>query len=316
MAIEGPLRELGIHDVFQLLDLSRKTGVLRVASALRDNEGTVWFDAGHVVAATIRTNPHPIGALLVRSGKVSEADVDGARAQQERGDPRRLGEILVAGGALAQRELDKQVRLQVEAVVFELMSWDEGFFSFCEDQVLAPAADAVVRISTESLLMEGARRLDEWTRIAHRVPHVGVVPALVAAESDDAASLDLLPGEWEVLASIDGATDLRGIAELLGRSEFEVAKVAYGLVSTGIIALRDPARAGDAAAPASTEPAAQPGPLARARAAALQGRLDDAIAAWRGFLLEAPDDLRAPRVRELVGCASRLQELLAVTHDA
>ena len=28
MAIEGPLRELGIHDVFQLLDLSRKTGTL------------------------------------------------------------------------------------------------------------------------------------------------------------------------------------------------------------------------------------------------------------------------------------------------
>ena len=35
MPIEGPLRELGIHDVFQLLDLSRKTGVLRVASELR-----------------------------------------------------------------------------------------------------------------------------------------------------------------------------------------------------------------------------------------------------------------------------------------
>ena len=32
MPIEGPLRELGIHDVFQLLDLARKTGVLKVTS--------------------------------------------------------------------------------------------------------------------------------------------------------------------------------------------------------------------------------------------------------------------------------------------
>ena len=46
MAIEGPLRELGIHDVFQLLDLSRKTGVLSVASELRDDEGVVHFDSG------------------------------------------------------------------------------------------------------------------------------------------------------------------------------------------------------------------------------------------------------------------------------
>ncbi|UCF42149.1 MAG: DUF4388 domain-containing protein, partial [Gemmatimonadota bacterium] len=46
MAIEGPLKELGIHDVFQLLDLSRKTGVLTVASKLRHNQGTVYFDSG------------------------------------------------------------------------------------------------------------------------------------------------------------------------------------------------------------------------------------------------------------------------------
>ena len=51
MAIEGPLRELGIHDVFQLLDLSRKTGTLAVTSELRDNEGTVHFRNGRVVAA-------------------------------------------------------------------------------------------------------------------------------------------------------------------------------------------------------------------------------------------------------------------------
>ena len=54
MAIEGPLRELGIHDVFQLLDLSRKTGVLRVSSELREDEGVVLFDSGRVVQATIR----------------------------------------------------------------------------------------------------------------------------------------------------------------------------------------------------------------------------------------------------------------------
>ena len=50
MAIEGPLRELGIHDVFALLDLSRKTGTLRVHSPERNNEGSVYFDAGTIVA--------------------------------------------------------------------------------------------------------------------------------------------------------------------------------------------------------------------------------------------------------------------------
>ncbi|HEY7568705.1 MAG TPA: DUF4388 domain-containing protein, partial [Gemmatimonadaceae bacterium] len=82
MAIEGPLRELGIHDVFQLLDLSRKTGRLRVTSLLRDNEGAVYFDSGRVVAALIRSNPHPLGTLLMRAGKVAEGDLARARAMQ------------------------------------------------------------------------------------------------------------------------------------------------------------------------------------------------------------------------------------------
>ena len=73
MAIEGPLRERGIHDVFQLLDLSRKTGTLAVTSELRDNEGTVHFQNGRVVAAAIKSNPHRIGDLLLRAGRVTAA---------------------------------------------------------------------------------------------------------------------------------------------------------------------------------------------------------------------------------------------------
>src|ERR1044071_7342414 len=79
MPIEGPLRELGIHDVFQLLGLSRKTGALRVTSELRHNEGTIYFDNGVVVSAEIRSNPHPLGALLLRTGKITEADLERAR---------------------------------------------------------------------------------------------------------------------------------------------------------------------------------------------------------------------------------------------
>ena len=72
MAIEGPLKELSIHDVCQLLDLSRKTGILRVTSELRQNAGTVFYEEGVVVGAEIRSNPHPLGRLLYAAGKVTE----------------------------------------------------------------------------------------------------------------------------------------------------------------------------------------------------------------------------------------------------
>src|SRR5438876_116263 len=158
MAIEGPLRELGIHDLFQLLDLSRKTGVLRVTSELRHNAGTISFEGGAIVFAEIRSNPHPLGALQLRTGKISEADLERARDMQERqGDRRRLGQILVSLGALTPRELERQLRFQIEEVVFEVMSWREGYFSFSEGPPTELPTDATVRIPTEALLMEGAR---------------------------------------------------------------------------------------------------------------------------------------------------------------
>lgn len=241
MAIEGPLKELGIHDVFQLLDLSRKTGTLTVTSTVRHNHGSVYFERGAVVYAEIESNPHLLGRLLVQSGRIAEADLNRARDMQLAGDERRLGQILVAIGALSQRELERQVRSQVEEVVFELVSWREGYFSFVEGEVAELPTDARVRIPTESLLMEGARRIDEWSRIESKIPHLGVVPRFASQKDRKAGDyIDLLPFEWEVMASVDHERDVRSIAADLGRSEFEVAKAVFGLESAGILRLDEP----------------------------------------------------------------------------
>jgi len=244
MAIEGPLRELGIHDVFQLLDLSRKTGALRVTSELRHNEGTIYFDSGVIVSAEIRSNPHPLGALLLRTGKIAEADLERARDMQQRqGDKRRLGEILVGLGVITQREVERQIRFQIEEVVFGVMSWNEGYFSFNDQPGTKVPTEVSVRIPVEALLMEGARRIDEWSRIENRIPHVGVVPSLAPPPESGGGELDLLPPEWEVLALVDGHRSVRGLATELGRSDFEVAKTLFGLESAGVIVLVDPGNA-------------------------------------------------------------------------
>src|SRR5206468_2993824 len=151
MAIEGPLRELGIHDVFQLLDLSRKTGMLRVASELRDDEGVVYFDSGRVVHARIRSKAVPIELVLLQAGKVSNDDLESARAKRTNGRADvELVDLLVESGAVTTKEIERQLRLQIESVVFELMSWREGFFSFEERQPseIGKMREARIRVST------------------------------------------------------------------------------------------------------------------------------------------------------------------------
>jgi tetratricopeptide (TPR) repeat protein len=292
VAIEGPLRELGIHDVFQLLDLSRKTGALRVTSELRDDEGYVLFDGGRVIHASVKSNPTSIERILRQAGKLSDADLATAAAiPADKAEG--LGDRLVLAGVITQRALEQQLRQAIESVVFELMSWREGFFSFEERKVSDVPLDARIRISTESLLMEGARRIDEWSRIADKVPSLSVIPSLAPMEADRASVVDLLPHEWEVLMMIDGLQDLRGIAGSLGRSEFEVAKIAYGLVSTGVVELRPPER------PTPTTLTAMRGAesaLERARTALTAGRAEEALTAARAAASADPASADAHRL--------------------
>jgi hypothetical protein len=235
MAIEGPLQDIGIHDVFQLLDLARKSGRLSVRSAARGNEGRVYFDKGAVVHATMRDNPHTLGALLKKAGKISDNELDAATTAQREGDARLLGEILVAQGAVTRRDIEKYTRLQIENVVFDLFSWNEGTFSFADGSGDNVRMDASVRVSIESLLMEGARRIDEWSRMNDRIPGAHVIPRLGQVNEESDSYIDLRPAEWEVLALIDGVHSLKEIATELAVSEFEVAKIVYGMLSTELI---------------------------------------------------------------------------------
>ncbi len=317
MAIEGPLRELGIHDVFQLLDLSRKTGLLCVSSKLREDEGVVHFDAGRVVHASIRSKSVPIELVLLEAGRITQADLDLARASAD-GPEQLVIDSLVRIGAITQRELERHVRLQIESVVFELMSWREGFFSFEERARDDMPRDPRIAVSTESLLMEGARRIDEWSRIADVVPNLDVVPQLAPMnEQRDAgtgATLDLLPHEWQVLTMIDGERDLRAIAALLGRDEFETAKICYGLATTGIVTVRK--------APAAPPAASRiPGSTAASPVGVRSGRTPTGVAAQvsaarhavEQLLRREPTGSIAPEARDAVDALARLERVLEVS---
>ena len=232
MAIEGPLRELSLSDVFQLLDLSRKTGVLTITSEARAKPAIVRFDRGAVTSAELPGSTERLGHLLLRAGKVTAADVETARRAQAGRPGTPLGVLLVEHGVVSTPDVQRQLRFQIQETVYELIQWKDGYFRFEESAAPTPSPVAV-RVSTESLLMEAARRIDEWSTLEKKIPHTGVIPALVG--DTDGAAIDLHPSEWEVLAEIDGVRTLKEIASGVGRSEFDVAKIVYGLVSTGVV---------------------------------------------------------------------------------
>jgi tetratricopeptide (TPR) repeat protein len=234
MAIEGPLKELPIQDVLQMLDLARKTGVLSVRSQRMRDEAVLHIVDGELVFAGRRKSMRLLGQQLLREGKLTHQELDRALELQRKDPKQRLGAILVEVGMIDQSELERQLRFQIEETVYDLLAWDEGYFRFEENE---NTPQSPVRVRVDSLLMEGARRLDEWTRLESRVPGPEAVPVLASAEGTGSL-IDLRPEEWEILAEIDGERDLRHIASDVGRSVFDVAKIVYSLDSLGVAMVR------------------------------------------------------------------------------
>jgi tetratricopeptide (TPR) repeat protein len=236
MPIEGRLSDLGIQDVLQLLDLTRKTGTCTVKSERMHDDATIVFDRGAIVFAHRRRSLRRLGQQLLRAGKITERELQRALDIQKAGEQRRFAEILLEMGSVSEEEIERHVRFQIEETVYDLMGWQDGEFRF-EEQDAVPLGLVPVRVKVESLLMEGARRIDEWSRLEPLIPSLEAVPVLSDSVETLAGPLDLRPDEWEVLAEIDGARDIRQIAAGLGRSSFDVAKIIFGLLTTGVLSI-------------------------------------------------------------------------------
>ncbi len=229
MAIKGSLREASLPDVVQLLALGRKSGCLAIAD--RQNFGYIYFDDGLITFASIVNRRDRLGDLLVRNGRLAEAELRRAIAIQERDRERKLGEILVTEGLLPREELERYVRLQIEEAVYFLFTWSQGTFNF-EAGVRPEGEDLLVAIPPETLLMEAARRVDEWSLIEKKIPSFDLIFAVDQAHLDG-TGVELSDEQRRLLPLLDGQRDFRQVVEESGLVEFEAGKALYGLLTAG-----------------------------------------------------------------------------------
>jgi hypothetical protein len=195
-AIEGSLREMPLADVLQLLELGRRTGVLRVE------------DAGVARAAT----------LVVVDGRIASATIHGLGVASD-------GEVH-AGASTPRRAI-------VDAVC-DVLAWRTGRFAVAP--LPGDAAIETTRrggVAVDAVLLEAAHRADEWARLSDRVPTADVTPMLAVLPAGDL--LTLSPEEWRVVALADGALDLRALAAQLDRDVLAVARDVHHLLEAGVL---------------------------------------------------------------------------------
>ena len=188
----GSLADMGLVDLFQTIDISRKSGVLYLSSG--PQRGAIYFQEGQVLDAE-------------------------------------LG------------------RLRGDAAVYRFLVWNEGSFEIDFRQVRRERA---IETSTQGLLMEGMRRVDEWGRLLEQLPPLESV--FEVSDDELVSRLAEIPDEInDIIKHFDGQRSLMGVVDAAGADDLATLTAISKLYFEGLIF--DTGRtASEAAAPADDEP--------------------------------------------------------------
>ena len=229
MAIKGSLKEAGLADVCQLLSMGQKTGCLSVTD--RSRFGQIFFDRGRITFATIVNRRDRLGDLLVREGELTHEQLMEAVDAQEEEPDRRLGQLLLERGHIDTETLKAAIERQIEEAIYYLFTWKRGSFYF-EAGKAPDHGEVLISVNPETLLLEGARRVDEWSVIEKKIPSMDLIFGLDRDRVGETA-VELTKEQEALLDVMDGERTVEELAEASGLGEFATAKALYGLLQAG-----------------------------------------------------------------------------------
>jgi hypothetical protein len=275
VALEGTIRDFALPDIFQLIGIQRKTGILTLNQ--EQDTVTIKFLEGQVVEADTLSESleDRLGTVLVRTGRITAAQLEEA-LEIQRNTLQRLGHILVKRNYISQDELVDALLIQSSQIIYRLFRWREGSYHFDAVDELDYDHNHSTPMSSETILMEGARMVDEWPIIERRIPSDQIVlrqtPAAaelgrdgsgsapdgpseldddleldlgvdfdlepqpdVAEPSEQTSSIKLSPLERQVLDLVDGERTVREIVDLLAVAEFETFRTLSEMLTRSLV---------------------------------------------------------------------------------
>lgn len=219
MAFTGDLEQLPIVDVIQLLNSTRKSGILLVKG--RKGESQLVFKDGYIVSANHLNSSVRIGQVLAEMGFVSQQQIEAALQKQQAttANRRPLAIMLIEMGILSEQDAFRALQRLIEITLVEILTWKRGTFTLdhlrdtveCDFKYYPERMNHEVNVNTQSILMDALRIFDERKR-----------DGMIEDEPDEAQGEEPSPDE---LISVDdlGLDEIDHIAAKLPQTFAGVA---------------------------------------------------------------------------------------------
>lgn len=235
MSIAGNLKTMQLGDLLQWCASNLKTGTLRLKKG--PIEKALFFNEGRLFSSVSTSPRETLGQYLIRSGKISEEELFKALIQQDR-QRQPLGQILVKAGSINDDELEHLLQLKTEESIFDCFLWSEGDFKFEEGQ-LPDHIPVSIPLDITGVILEGARRSDEWARIHEAFPSRLTTFRPLEKAAEEASQLSA--ANQRILQLVERGMNIAEIALELHAVEFYAAKRLLDMFNCQLIEIKDSA---------------------------------------------------------------------------
>jgi len=128
------------------------------------------------------------------------------------------------------------LRRHTESAVYKIMAWKDGEFFF--EKAIPPVFANPVQLKVDDVLLEGARRADEWNLIQQKIPHFDIVFEPIISNAEELTTRGMSDIDLSVFRYVDGRRTIQNIIDILSIGEFEVVKSMFILLSVNLIRRR------------------------------------------------------------------------------
>ncbi len=225
--MDGSLKDLNVIELLQLLLMGQKSGILKLTN--KNDVCKIYFSSGKVVYALSDDIRYRLGDMLLRFGYINKEEKANLNLDLQKEFPEN---VYWENSNIKLEKLKKFLLPHIEETIYNVLGWNEGYFDFVEKE-LTNLPPITLDKNTQSLIMEGSRRLDEWSLISKKISSVRTIFALDTGSED--AGITLKSREWQLLAHINGKYSIQDILEQTNWQYFDIFKMLYGLLATGFV---------------------------------------------------------------------------------
>jgi len=255
MPIQGNLRDFSTTQLLNLINLSGRTGVLRIFEGVptgdKDANGNeklqpgkeraqVLFKSGKLVYASAAGQLSDLIAVLNKGGKLNENQAKVLRERAKGTGDKALAMRLIGANYVNRNDIVTCVQQYILDIVYSVMIWNREPFRF-EENVNVEAADRIlIPIDLQNVIIEGARRLKELDEISKHIDNLDLCLRFPENPKEKYAGVHLSVEEWRVVQFVNPKNTIRQIAKANNMSETEIRRIVYGLEQAGLVQIMRP----------------------------------------------------------------------------